>query len=104
MSEKPWLFQKGQSGNPGGKPGREKAPRVLQDLRAVYAGREPKTPGQKLLMDLREKNPREFLSQLRAAEREWLEARGEKEVKDERRVQIEELIDRILGEVANESG
>src|SRR5262249_21381520 len=57
----------------GGKKGARRPSRLLRDLRAVYEQDKEKdsSPGQRALRQLFEENPKEFINQLRQAEREY---------------------------------
>lgn len=91
----------------------------LQDLRWLYGGNEPTTPGQKAIHKLFRENPKEFIAQMRAAEREYaatvkaisaVKATGSTtssqtsqvgssmKLDDEAQVKVEELIERLLKE------
>ena len=73
-------------------------PQVLKDLRSVYEGDKPRNKGMVVLWNLMQKNPKEFLGQLKAAEKEWREqvAKVKEAEPDEKQVKVEELIDRLL--------
>lgn len=88
----------------------QQPPQVLVDLRYIYEGGEAKTGPQRTLAGLKAQNPREFLIQLRGAEKDWrlaiaaLKARegpapAAEAATDERTERLTELIDRLLKEI-----
>src|SRR5262245_60566604 len=82
--EKPWLFKKGHSGNPGGKPkdpdaAGGKPAEILRDMRAVYRQDESKdrTPGQRSCREFFKKDSAAFLKELSRLEAAHRSGKGD---------------------------
>lgn len=80
-------------------------PEELKDMRLVYSGIQPRTPGQTILKQLLDKTPKEFLRLKREAESSYREGMREEKKEetveakaDEGTEKVLELIDQWLQE------